>query len=349
MRVLKLVKKLEAGCSRLGESLTGSACHPVSSLEFLASTPASITINEFPVFRRISMTPVIVHGGAGNITAKAAHRKGVRRAALAGHAVLQGGGSALDAVVRAVVTMEDDPTFNCGTGSALSLDGRAEMDAAVMLDDRNCGAVAAIEKVKNPVLVARKVMEQTDHVILVGPEAVEFARRMGFESYDVVTERRERQRLELIQKMKSGEKPRYFEKLASFIQEDNHGTVGAIAMDRGGRIAVAASTGGILLHLPGRVGDTPVFGTGTYADERGGVLATGHGEEIIKLIWAFRTANLMERLSAQEAVDQAIRLAEKKGCRGGLIAMDRRGDVGFGYNTRVMSYAYVADGDVVVF
>ena len=295
------------------------------------------------------MTPIIVHGGAGNITAKVAHRKGVRRAALAGHALLQEGGSALDAVVRAVVIMEDDPAFNCGTGSALSLDGRTEMDAAVMLDDRNCGAVAAIERVKNPVLIARRVMEQTDHVILVGPKAVRFARQMGFKSYDGVTEQRKRQRWELIQKIKSGEKQRYFNKLASFIEEDHDDTVGAIAMDRRGRIAVAASTGGIVLHLPGRVGDTAVFGTGTYADERGGVLATGHGEGIIKLIWAFRTAEFMERLSAQKAVDQAILLAKKKGCRGGLIAMDRRGQMGFGFNTPAMSYAYVSDTDVVVF
>jgi beta-aspartyl-peptidase (threonine type) len=295
------------------------------------------------------MPRIIVHGGSGRITDQEGHRKGVRRAIRAGHALLQDGGSALDAAVKAVVTMEDDPTFNCGTGSALSLDGRAEMDAAVMLDDRSCGAVAAIEGVKNPVLVARDVMEQTDHVLLVGPEAGKFARRMGCESYDPITEHRKKQRAELIEKLKSGEKPRYFDKLTSFIEKDDNDTVGAIAMDRQGRIAVAASTGGILLHLPGRVGDTPVFGTGTYADERGGVLATGHGEEIIKLMWAFRTADFMEKLSAQEAVDRALQQASQYGCTGGLIAMDRKGNVAYGFNSQSMSYAYVVNEQLVVF
>lgn len=295
------------------------------------------------------MMGIIVHGGAGNIRAKAAHRKGVRRAVGAGHAILQHGGSALDAVVQAVVTMENDPTFNCGLGSALTVEGKAEMDAAVMLDDLSCGAVGAMEGVKNPILVARQVMEQTDHVFLVGRGARRLARQMGFKFFDPVTEKRRKQREHLLEKLKSGANPPYLPHLASYARPEKYGTVGAVALDENGRIAVATSTGGMMLHLPGRVGDTPLIGAGTYADEHGGVSATGWGEQIIKLAWAVRTVDLMEHLSAQDAVDRAIQLATKSGCRGGLIAMDRRGDVGFGFNTETMSYAYIVGDDLVVF
>lgn len=295
------------------------------------------------------MTRIIVNGGAGNIVDEVGHRKGVNLAAKAGQALLREGGSALDAVVRAVVMMEDDPTFNCGTGSALSLDGRAEMDAAVMLDDLSCGAVAALEGVKNPILVARQVMEKTDHVLLVGQGALNFARRVGFEPYDVVTKKREEKWADMIGQLKSGSAPRYFSKLASLTELEKFGTVGAVALDEKGQIAVANSTGGIMLHLPGRVGDTPVIGAGTYANQHGGVVATGHGEEIIKLTWARDTVALMGQLPAQEAVDRSIRLATQHGCRGGLIAIDGEGNVGFGFNTKSMSYAYVAEADLVVF
>ncbi len=153
----------------------------------------------------------------------------------------------------------------------------------------------------------------------------------------------------MIRQLKSGADPRFFPKLASFLRQERYGTVGAIAMDRDGKIAVAASTGGIMLHLPGRVGDTPIIGAGTYANQHGGVLATGHGEEIIKLNLAFRTAGFMEQLPAQKAVARSLDLASKCGCKGGLIAIDRRGNVGFGFNSQAMSYAYVAGGEVVVF
>ncbi len=295
------------------------------------------------------MTRIIVHGGAGHITAKTAHRKGVRRAAMAGHEVLRRGGSALDAVIRAVAMMEDDPTFNCGTGSALSLSGRAEMDAAVMLDDRSCGAVAALERVKNPILVARQVMEQTDHVLLVGQGALKFARCLGFRPYDPVTEKRKKQLARVIGQLKSGADPRFLPRLASFLKSKEFGTVGAVALDEDDHIAVATSTGGMRVHLPGRVGDTPVIGAGTYADEYGGISATGHGEAIIKLVLAATTVHLMESLPAQTAVDDSIQRATREGCEVGLIAVDRKGNLGFGFNTRVMSYAYVVGEDVVVF
>jgi beta-aspartyl-peptidase (threonine type) len=292
---------------------------------------------------------IIVHGGAGRITNKAGHRRGVSRAARAGHRILCQGGSALDAVIGAVALMEDDPTFNCGTGSVLSIGGRIEMDAAVMLDDLSCGAVAAIERVRNPILVARKVMEETDHVLLVGRGALRFARRMGFRPHDPATEKRRRQREQTLRQLKFGREGRYLPRLAAQMHGEKLGTVGAVAMDANGRIAAATSTGGMRLHQDGRVGDTPIIGAGTYADGHGGVSATGHGEKIIKLVLAARTADLMAKMPAQKAVDRAIQLATRGGCECGLIALDHRGNVGFGFNSQVMSYAYMAKNGLVTF
>jgi beta-aspartyl-peptidase (threonine type) len=290
---------------------------------------------------------IIVHGGAGRKLDMRAHRRGVRQAVLAGHEVLLAGGSALDAVVTAVVVMEDDATFNCGTGSALTLAGTVEMDAAVMADDLSCGAVAALEGVKNPILVARQVMESTDHVLLVGRGAKRFARRMGFKPYDPVVARRRKQWREMMRQLAEGRNPPYLPNLSSYAE--GLGTVGAVARDLRGRMAAATSTGAMMLHLPGRVGDTPIIGAGTYADSHGAVSATGHGERIIKLVWAARTAHLMRRLSAPRAVQQAVRLADQIGCRGGLIAIDGHGRVGYGFNTRSMSWAHAGRKGVGVF
>jgi len=292
---------------------------------------------------------IIVHGGAGRKLDMRAHRRGVRRAALAGHRILLEGGSALDAVVAAVVDMEDDATFNCGTGSALTLDGTVEMDAAVMTDDLRCGAVGALDRVKNPILVARKVMEMTDHVFLVGPGARRFARRMGFRSYDPIVPRRRKQYREMIGRLAQGRNPPYLPRLTSTAGEMGLGTVGAVARDAEGRLAAATSTGAMMLHLPGRVGDTPIIGAGTYADACGAVSATGHGEEIIRLVWAARAAQLMRRMTAPRAVRLAVELATESGCRGGLIAIDRHGRVGYGFNTRSMSWAHAGRTGLRVF
>jgi beta-aspartyl-peptidase (threonine type) len=147
----------------------------------------------------------------------------------------------------------------------------------------------------------------------------------------------------------AGTSPPYLPNLSSYARSQRFGTVGAVAMDRSGHLAAATSTGAIMLRLPGRVGDSPIIGAGTYAHPLGAVSATGHGEEIIKIAWAVRTADLMHRMSAQKAVDRAIRMATESGCRGGLIAMDRRGHVGFGFNTRSMSWAWADDSGVEVF
>lgn len=295
------------------------------------------------------MKGIIVHGGAGRLKERKKHREGVKKAALTGWGVLKEGGSALDAVEAAVVIMEDDPVFNCGTGSYLNLRGEAEMDAAVMSSSLEFGAVGAIKDVKNPIKVARKVMEETDHILIVGEGAVRFAKEMGFPSHNPITdERRELWKTGLRAMREKGESPRYFPKMSDIGAKYSVDTVGAVALDCKGSIWVATSTGGITFRLPGRVGDTPLIGAGTYANEFGGVSASGHGEAISKLSLASIAVNFMKRFSAQRAVDETLELAMRAKVSCGLIGINRKGRIGFGHTTKRMSCAYVKDGELVV-
>ncbi len=295
------------------------------------------------------MSAIIVHGGAGAVKGMRRRKEGVKRAVEEGWEVLREGGSALDAVEAAVVIMEDNPLFNCGTGSALTLNAEVEMDAAIMCDDLQAGAVGAIKEVKNPIKVARKVMEATDHILIAGEGATRFAREMGFRPYDPVTERRRKQyRLALEAMRGRGKGPRYFPKLVGLIQTYSVGTVGAVALDSRGKMAVATSTGGITLRLPGRVGDTPLMGAGTYANEFGGASASGHGEPITRLLLSKLAVDLMRRFSAQRAIDKALGIALQHRAKCGLIGMDRQGRVGSGHSTQRMPCAYIRGGDLVV-
>src|SRR3989441_4307152 len=221
--------------------------------------------------------PVIVtHCGAGSSMdvadgADAAGRIGLR--------VLEHGGRASDAVTEAIVALEDGPRMNAGTGSRLRIDGRAQMDASIMTDDLECGAVAAIEYVKNPILVARKVME-TPHVLLVGPDAVRFARRMGFRKDNPVTPAPLARWKDAVERIRTGDLPPHARKWRAF--RDLVGTVGCVARDAAGRYSSGSSTGGTAFMMPGRVGDTPIVGSGVYCGPAGAVSATGGGEEIIR-------------------------------------------------------------------
>ncbi len=224
------------------------------------------------------MDPVIVtHCGAGS-----GHevQDAAERAGRAGLAVLRSGGSALAAVEEAVVVLEDDPRLNAGTGSRMNIEGTIEMDAALMDGGMNCGAVAGISYVKNPIRVARKVME-SPHVLLVGPAATVFARRFGFPEYDPTTPEARKILDEALRQWRSGELPPEKARWRDFHWGD---TVGAVARDSKGGFAAGGSTGGVSLKLPGRVGDTPLVGCGLYAGPRGAALATGAGEEIIKRV-----------------------------------------------------------------
>ena len=298
------------------------------------------------------MPAIIVHGGAGTI--KKEDRipkviKGVREAVLAGWGELKKG-SALDAVEEAVKALEDNPLFNAGTGSVLTLDGRVEMDAAIMRGKTlEAGAVAGIWGVKNPISVARKVMEKTDHVLLVGEGAVKFARLLGFEEYEPVTEERLNQWEELRKKLIEKGETKHWKKLNELIKEYPEvlrSTVGAVAFD-GDEVVAGTSTGGVFLKMFGRVGDTPIIGGGTYANEVAGASCTGLGEVAIRLALAKSATDFVRLgMDAQTASEAAIGLATKYFGKDtmGIIMVDSKGNVGFAKNTRHMSYAFMRDG-----
>lgn len=274
---------------------------------------------------------IAVHGGCGRWEGQdtRAALRGVQEAVGAAHRVLAAGGSALDAVCAAVVVLEDDPLFNAGTGSTLNRDGDAEMDASVMAgEDLRSGGVAAIRRVRNPVLVARRVLEDTPHVLLAGRGATTFARGRGFRDYDPVTR---------------AARLRFRGALAA---EPAGGTVGAVAIDGNGRLAAATSTGGIALKLPGRVGDSPVPGAGNYATPCAAASATGRGELILRHAL---TKALCDRIAAGRSADHAARetlrrVPLKRGEGVGVIALDRASRVGVAIRGGRMPHAWFVAG-----
>lgn len=282
------------------------------------------------------MTPnvhpaIIVHGGAGRIRAEELPQRldGCKDAAIAGWEIIQQGGSALDAAEAAVVALEDNPLFNAGTGSTLNSLGQVEMDAAIMeAETLRAGAVAAVQGIKNPIKLARRVMEDGRHLLYAGEGALLFAREIGFPHCDPEA------------LLVEAERARWQQK---------HGTVGCVARDARGKIAVATSTGGIFNKLPGRVGDSPLIGCGTYADDRGAVSCTGQGEAIIRIVMAKTALDLLkDEAGPQAAANQVIvLLAQKIGGMAGLIMIDRQGRIGYARNTERMPVSFIlSDGQV---
>jgi len=265
---------------------------------------------------------LIVHGGAGADPTDGPDelRNGIQAAIDAGWRVLARGASALDAVEAAVRALEDHPRFNAGCGSVLTTAGTVEMDASIMEGDglRN-GAVACVAQVRNPVSLARRILDDGRHSFFVGAGAIEQARALGIplcEPGELVTER-QRRRLETIQA----------------------GTVGAVAIDRRGTIAAATSTGGRAGQLPGRVGDTPLIGCGTYADSTiGGVSCTGDGEAAIRVVLARRALEILKSVEdPARAADIAIDVLKDEGRgQGGLILLDWKGRMAFAHSTPFM-------------
>jgi isoaspartyl peptidase/L-asparaginase-like protein (Ntn-hydrolase superfamily) len=220
------------------------------------------------------------------------------------------------------VVLEDDPRTNAGTGSRMRLDGSIQMDAAVMDSRRRAGAVAAISDVKNPILVARKVME-TPHVLLVGPDAVRFARRIGFRRYDPVTPESIARWKESLDRIREGDLPPYARKWKAF--RDLTGTVGAVARDSAGRFCAGSSTGGTVFMMPGRVGDSPIVGAGIYCGPAGAVSVTGVGEEIIRRVLSkFVYDRMAGGRRTQAACDDGLRLY-KRTVPIGIIAVGKDG------------------------
>ena len=279
----------------------------------------------------IQFTPsIIVHGGAGPIKddSLTARLEGCKVAALAGWEILHAGGSAVDAAEAAVVVLEDNPLFNAGTGSTLNSLGQVEMDAAVMDGaSLRAGAVAAVQGIKNPIKLARRVLEDGRHVLIAGQGASLFARAVGFPECDPAA------------LIVESEKQRW---------DSKQGTVGCVAFDRDGKLAAATSTGGIFNKLPGRVGDSPLIGCGTYANKFGAVSCTGYGEAIIRVLMARGAVQLLQDgIEPTEAAGLALEnLAELTGSTAGLILIDARGRIGFGRNTTHMPVCYVTAAGV---
>jgi len=282
---------------------------------------------------------LIAHGGAGmwRPGSDGDAIEGLRVAVEAGRRVLVEGGSALDAVCATVVILEDNPIFNAGTGAVLNLDGFCELDACVMESaGKRVGAVAALQRVRNPILVARKVMEETSHVMLAGEGAQRFARAMGFGDHDPVTAARLADWKDKLGKRK-GER------------EYAGGTVGAAAVDARGVLAAATSTGGVTLKLVGRVGDSPVPGAGNYASPFVAASATGTGEYVLRSLTTRAISEAVERgATLEQAMEAAMdQLGRDFDADVGVIAIDRAGLPVARHRTPAMPHAYFS-GDSAV-
>ena len=284
---------------------------------------------------------IAVHGGAGVMgrltrAQQSMYCRGLERALDAGYEILVSGGKSLDAVGAAVVALEDDPLFNAGRGAVYTAAGTHELDASIMDGATlRAGAVAAVSRIRNPILAARAVMEKSPHVLLTGQGAERFARQHGLA---LVSARyfHTGARLAALQKGMKG----------------HHGTVGAVALDREGNLAAATSTGGYTGKLPGRVGDSPLIGAGTYADNAScAVSGTGWGEAFMRLALAHEVSARMHHRdeSLAQASSAALKSLSRVKGDGGLIALDRRGSIAMPFNSEGMLRACVrADGRRVV-
>ncbi len=302
------------------------------------------------------MAAIIVHGGAYAISDEHVLRKtaGCKNAVSRGYEILTKGGTALDAVEAAVRVLEDDPSFNAGCGSALNKDGDIEMDAMIMDGkDLRLGAVGGVMGVANPVSLARLVMDQTEHTMLIGGGAKALAEEHNVPH--VSTE----QLMDPVMQKKQQNFQQYNKVVGATFNRDHthsdkdhthpdeptgHDTVGAVAMDTHGNIACATSTGGITLKRPGRVGDSPIIGCGGLADSTlGGVSTTGHGESITRVTLASRVLTLMERgIAVDEAIRQSLQfMYTKTSGRGGLILITREGQPAKGFTTNRMAWASI--------
>ncbi len=311
---------------------------------------------------------VVLHGGAGVIERRnmdpkteAAYRASLQAALQKAADTLDKGGSALDAVEAAIRMMEDDPLFNAGRGAVFTAAGKNELDAAIM-DGSNlkAGAVAGVTRTRHPISLARAVMEKSPHVMLIGAGADEFAAEHGLEMVDpsfFFTERRWQAMVRELQKEGKPIPPRPAgappapDKPASEIEPPNahkFGTVGVVALDKQGNIAAGTSTGGLTAKMWGRVGDSPIIGAGTYADNRScAVSGTGTGEYFIRLTVARTICALVQYkgMGLQAAADEVIQhqLTEMRG-DGGIIAIDKQGDMVWSFNTPGMYRARLAEG-----
>ena len=275
---------------------------------------------------------IVVHGGAGwshgtSDEKQHAIKSGLKKALDTGFSILQSGGSSLDAVEAAIVILEDNPVFNAGRGSVYTAEEKQEMDASIMSgNDQDAGAVASVSRVKNPIKLARYIMEHTEHVMMAGSGAEKVAEQGGLELVDPSYFYSE-DRLKSVKKQKA----------------KKNSTVGALALDKLGNIAAGTSTGGRSNKLPGRIGDSPIIGAGTWAQNNVcGVSGTGHGEYFIRYNVAREICARMEylNLSVGEASAQVIGQLTAIGIEGGVIVLDKNGNISMEFNTDGMARAY---------
>ena len=285
---------------------------------------------------------IVIHGGAGwsrNQTEEKLKsiEDGLKRALDEGFAILESGGTSLDAVEAAVVILEDDVTFNAGKGSVYTAEEKQEMDASIMTGElQNAGAVASVSTIKNPIKLARYVMEKTEHVLIVGQGAEKVAIKGGLEVVDP-SYFYSKEKLDRVRRQKT---------------KDELSTVGAVAIDREGNISAATSTGGRSNKLPGRVGDSPIIGAGTWAQNNlCGVSGTGHGEYFMRFNVAREICVRMDYLglTADQASNQVIDELSGMGIEGGVIVIDKEGNASMIFNTDGMARAYKnSKGDEIV-
>jgi beta-aspartyl-peptidase (threonine type) len=294
---------------------------------------------------------IIVHGGAGNWPKNkhAIGLAGVRKAATSGFQILQRGRSAIQAVEAAVIEMEDNPIFNAGKGSTLNLAGNVEADAGIMDGKTLRGAgVALLHHVKNPISLAKLVMEKTDHALLAGKTAERLGEAYGLPMANLRIPERIRQwkqaRRELEKRSIS-----YFPRNLKLLQDKGgfflRDTVGALALDQKGNLAAADSTGGVSLKLPGRIGDSPILGAGLYADNSlGATTATGVGEIAMRLVVSKSACDLMRSSQAQRAAAKTVKEVTRLAGKGlGIVTLDRRGRFGVAHNTPHLCWAAFAE------
>ncbi len=303
-----------------------------------------------------AVTPILViHGGAGVIRSDLTPEKeklvraDLEAALKAGYGVLKNGGTSLDAVSKAIVVLEDSPRFNAGKGAVFTHDGRNELDSSIMDGATlRAGAVAGVHHIKNPVLLARAVMEKSPHVFMVGEGAEAFAKSVGFELVDPAyfrTDERWKQLQDVLKSEAKGQK-------AALGRMIHYGTVGAVALDQAGHLAAATSTGGMTNKRYGRVGDSPIIGAGTYANAKCAVSATGWGEYYIRAVAAHDICARHEyagKSIEQAAKEVVIDLIPRLGGDGGVIALDAQGNFTTPFNTDGMYRGWVdKDGKIHV-
>lgn len=314
---------------------------------------------------------LVIHGGAGTILKKnmtpekeEAYQVKLTEALNAGYEVLKEGGSSILAVQAAINVMEDSPLFNAGKGAVYTNKETQEMDASIMEGStKNAGAIAGVSTIKNPINAAIAVMEKSDHVLLCGDGAEEFAGKNGIEIVDSSYFKSD-VRLMQLKRVQEQEKAildhdgdqgsvnsSETEFNIDYIEDKKFGTVGAVALDLNGNLAAGTSTGGMTNKRYNRVGDSPIIGAGTYADnETCGVSCTGHGEFFIRKVVAYDLAALMayKNLSVSEAGAEVIRKQDEIGGKGGLIALDKKGNVTMPFNTEGMYRGYVTESGKIV-